>query len=554
MSTFSNKINNLYSVFNSRIEEWYTEEVFLDVCPDLNCEETTQINLVETLGFSNKCIRTNFGPSKYHQVYWLPSKFCDCEPQTRIKHVGAIFIQACRKAGFNLRIKGWEKKYCKLRFICQRGRAYQEYKPKEKAPANDLVATTDTTTTGLVSHPPAAPSSGRNKKRRRSRKKSSKSQPKQALKMLTQCPVIKRGDSNIADSDTEHTSNDVANVICPFTFGVYWHPIVQRWFIPKQQSGCVKHCGHLKRTSDQVRIGKNHVPSKDQKLMHDLLSSHFVAPAVSTVIYNRSGIDLEPYQIYDMHKTLKDSIFLNQRPGFRKENGHNARPTAADSLLANLDANPRASYIVLYGDYDSNLLTIRRRSKISKKATQFFPYEGNSVDDLHLIDEKTLHNQPAVSVNADVYESTVHSSELADEDGDSAEVFADKVRSSLNITGSGLILLAIAWTNDQARRRFGMFPEFTAADVTEGTNSEKRPLMMMGAKDSNNNSFIHTWSFLPSQSRWVFDWFFGSAVPALHHPSTLSRISLIRADQSREECSAIQALCGLGKTYPNAVH
>ena len=43
--------------------------------------------------------------------------------------------------------------------------------------------------------------------------------------------------------------------------------------------------------------------------------------------------------------------------------------------------------------------------------------------------------------------------------------------SPTTIASTGEILLAVIWTNDNARRKFDMFPEFTTSDVTMGTNS-----------------------------------------------------------------------------------
>ena len=72
------------------------------------------------------------------------------------------------------------------------------------------------------------------------------------------------------------------------------------------------------------------------------------------------------------------------------------------------------------------------------------------------------------------------------------KTYAQKVRDRLSITGSSCILLAVAWTNNEAQRKFEMFPEFSCCDVTHGTNSERRPLLIFCDKDGNNNSFSHT--------------------------------------------------------------
>ena len=32
---------------------------------------------------------------------------------------------------------------------------------------------------------------------------------------------------------------------CPFQFFIYWNPIINRWYLPAEQQGSLKHCGHL---------------------------------------------------------------------------------------------------------------------------------------------------------------------------------------------------------------------------------------------------------------------------------------------------------------------
>jgi len=117
----------------------------------------------------------------------------------------------------------------------------------------------------------------------------------------------------------------------------------------------------------------------------------------------------------------------------------------------------------------------------------------------------------------------------------------------------GEILIACAWTDDESRCKFEMFPEFTGSDTTEGTNREKRPLITYCGKDSNNQTFTHTHALLPSKSRWVFDWFFGCAVPALH-PKAITRNIVNCTDQDDKEHGAFCALIGEGNPYPVSSH
>jgi hypothetical protein len=79
-----------------------------------------------------------------------------------------------------------------------------------------------------------------------------------------------------------------------------------------------------------------------------------------------------------------------------------------------------------------------------------------------------------------------------------------------------------------------MFPEFGCGDMTMGNNSEKRPLKISGGKDGNNKGFSHTWAFLPSQSKWVFFWYYETAMRELNHLSVLARVRLYVTDQDQQ--------------------
>jgi len=185
--------------------------------------------------------------------------------------------------------------------------------------------------------------------------------------------------------------------------------------------------------------------------------------------------------------------------------------------LLQLESRSDTSYVAIFADFETDHLTIRNKKRSSSGST-----EDSIVDQNQLVD-----------------------------DSDSASRFANKVREALSVTGSGQILLALAWTNDVATRKLTMFPEFTSSDTTESTNAEERPLWIFTAKDSNNQGFPHTWAFLPNLSRWVFSWCFGTAMPALHPPSVLARIQICTMDEDAQENAALRGLAGRGRLYEN---
>ena len=60
--------------------------------------------------------------------------------------------------------------------------------------------------------------------------------------------------------------------------------------------------------------------------------------------------------------------------------------------------------------------------------------------------------------------------------------YAESIRKSLGLSGNTKLLLGAAWASHQQQRMFSMFPETLCADVTMGTNAEKRPLRRLRTK------------------------------------------------------------------------
>ena len=234
---------------------------------------------------------------------------------------------------------------------------------------------------------------------------------------------------------------------------------------------------------------------------------------------------MNPQQIRHIQKKLRDATEIRLDVIQELANGTatsdpSYEPTPADRLLSMLESDPKYTYTVLYGQYDSDELKIYRRTK----------------------DEEGKVN--TVNENPDT---------LSQHDKvDHVRTYAQKVRDRLSITGSSCILLAVAWTTDEAQRKFEMFPEFSCSDITHGTNSEKRPLLLFCGKDGDNKAFTHTWAFLPSQSRWVFDWFFSYACPVLHPSGVLRSNRIHITDQDAQECGAF--IDSITEVFPNSKH
>ena len=170
------------------------------------------------------------------------------------------------------------------------------------------------------------------------------------------------------------------------------------------------------------------MPEDELKIAQDALGAKISATASGSLLKNRTGIDLNWHQL--QHLKTKDK---NNNTSDGKNSAH---ATATDRLLADLKADPEVSFVCLFGDVSSGLLTIKTKRK----------NVNNSLADELFLD--------------DLGDST-----------DSPQDFARDMTGKENLihTDSGQMLLAIAWTNNKARRKFDMYPEFMGGDDTEDT-------------------------------------------------------------------------------------
>ena len=321
---------------------------------------------------------------------------------------------------------------------------------------------------------------------------------------------------------------------CPFSFVIYWSEEKQRWFVPHKQAGSNAHLGHSKLQPQSVPVLSKTIPEEDRKKSSLLLEARIKPTQVEDLQHRELGYSLTQSQLrkqrarekqqrrQSLAEELRLEPHLSQIVG---EDGmlpfEDQLKTPADKLLFDLDVDEDASYVALYAEFDTSALTIRQKNK-----------------------EMTYHKIEAIDANGlrDHVESAAQS--------------AHKIRRSLSITGSGLILLAIVWTDSESSRRFEMFPEMMACDTTYKTNEEDRPLFICAGKDSNNQSFTHTWGFLPSQALWTFNWVFQVAMKAIHRREALDGVRVACTDQDGQLYNAFEYNSAQYRqcTFPNSIH
>ena len=311
---------------------------------------------------------------------------------------------------------------------------------------------------------------------------------------------------------------------CPFTFLVLWNQDFKRWYLPETQAGSAHHSGHMKVTRDIAPARKDDLPADELKLLNDCIDSKMKTSSLDKLIMKRNNMSLTRGKL-DYLKSVQKEIQSNRGMSGQIRAGKMLHPqTPADRLLAHFDEDDKASYVALYAEFDSENITIRKKCKYR---------QDHSIDDVDpnsCSDDVTSAISDAEKHRRSILKNLVVSSEV------------------------NKILLAFAWTDDESKLRFDMFPEVMGGDCVSKMNRENRQVMHWTGLDSNNQAFTHTWVFLPSEAHWTFEWVVTNVIPHLHNRETLEKVQIVLTDQDGQLNDVVTKNTGPGSVFPNAKH
>lgn len=260
----------------------------------------------------------------------------------------------------------------------------------------------------------------------------------------------------------------------------------------------------------------------------DMLGQHIATASVRAFLEDRTGVNLSGEQIRNLRLEVRDRHLVTL------EGSESPPQTAADRLLKQVELSTTTSWIALFAEYDTDLVTI---PKVSARAQ-------NKADmATHKVYNSTI---------GEVYTATELENVRLGNATESPVSYANNIRKALAVSGTSKILLAMAWTTDEAQRLAEMFPEVTCTDITEKTTSENRPLILDASSDSENANFTSTFAYLPSKARWVFDWYTSVAKPTLHSRRTITGNQLNLTDEDPNEYGAFMSHSGDNAIYCNA--
>jgi hypothetical protein len=475
--------------YSKQQENWVSDEIKFSVATGLKDDTPKTINIAETLG---NHVRTSAAKViDDSTVYWLPKEFSQNDSNFRKNVLAPAFSAACKEAGFRSFLRDTRK---------FRGKGH---------------------------HPNSVLSIFQCCRGVYYKKKKTKENENENNSSGSQSDQPNNVPPKLSKKKAQRPIKGKATA-CKVSFRVYFHGEHKRWYLPKKQAGCCRHSGHPRYMPDQVRVMLRSAGTKSVENALEQLQEFIAISQISGVVRQQTGMDPDYRQIWELNRKRvreQELIDLQTILGDDFDETQIERLTPAERLIYSCQADPTTSYTLLYGDYDDDRLTVYRRNK---------------------------HGQNRADLASPPSDTTVVDPDELKDNVDSAATYSDKVRQSLSIQGTGQILLGFAWTHTAAQRDLKMFPEFTSADVTEGVNAEKRPLLTFCGKNSYNRSFIHTWAFLPSEAQWVFKWFFQFAVPAIHPEANLEEnTTMIITDEDPQATRALDKL--MGRTYKNSV-
>ncbi|EJK51272.1 hypothetical protein THAOC_29570 [Thalassiosira oceanica] len=159
---------------------------------------------------------------------------------------------------------------------------------------------------------------------------------------------------NVIESQKHWTSGrDGFDTKCKFRFSVYWDQDSMRWYVPKEQQGCLQHAGHMREDPLNIRLNSKFLGTKEQRQnIVDAVDSEVRPASAARIFETQSGEHLDWHQV-------------NYLKRVKGKNASLPNETAADKLIRELSSDASKSFILLFADIDvgSSLITIKTKKR-----------------------------------------------------------------------------------------------------------------------------------------------------------------------------------------------
>jgi hypothetical protein len=114
------------------------------------------------------------------------------------------------------------------------------------------------------------------------------------------------------------------------------------------------------------------------------------------------------------------------------------------------------------------------------------------------------------------------------------------LRESLRVQDEQSILLGVAWVTHKQAKFAQKFPKVFFVNATSSTSVEKRELVLVCGKDSNNSGFTAMRVFVPSEKQWVYSWIYNDAIPNLLGKGVVQK-RLVLTDGDRNNYAPLES-------------
>ena len=346
----------------------WTGKVCIDVAESLTSDTIIEIDIMETIDNTTKKVPSASNRTD-ENCYWLLKQFYDKNDDDTRNQIFATLQNACRIGGFKVK--------CKYREACGTTAAKTgwiearcnrcEFHDEEKNKAHNMKKKSNLNIT---------------KKKAKERKKRS-GKPVEGLHEL-----------------------------CPVCFKIYWDATLQRWFVPKHQKGEKIHCGHKQRMPSDIRLDIKYVATPDDEELAKHISNTSVPTTALKSILEQRNAKAYGFNWQQIHHMKRKQ--MEQCEGKHK--------TSVDRLLHYVSSEENISWIALFANITTNLLTVKKQ-KSKKNSTLTVEELSNE-----LLGDAT--------------------------DNPSQYVVAMRTREQLIHSETGELMIALAFTSDTQRMLF----------------------------------------------------------------------------------------------------
>jgi hypothetical protein len=301
-------------------------------------------------------------------------------------------------------------------------------------------------------------------------------------------------------------------------------------FSIKAYNGNRYHSDHHQVKSSEIPIGVKDLGVKTVQLVQAMHEAELNRSSVRNLVYQQSGVALNGDTIAYLKRMLSD-------PNTSKAAGVSNK---VNNLINVLGKEEGVKFCLLFHDAPEHI-----DAKVPLIVRKGIPKSGKHKKGKGRIRGTICcETYDGANQTKDGLEGIQSTAATVDRD-DSAHEAAELIRLEHKIGSKGRLLLAVAWATADGVSNFAKFPETLGADTTFGTNEERRPLIQLVGKDSLGRTFTACQGFLPHEKRFIFDWLFQEAIPALLGRENCGKTRVILTDGDQTEIAAVDMACQL---------